>query len=167
MLLRHPAGAVSGGEADTEVRKSQPVAPAYIERAIDRQADERLTSALAQREKEVGNLAALFVGDGGVVDEAVPQVADQAIVPIATAGEVAAKKPTVSATQTTAASGNAGGGRERELASARPEKADDAERHDSPPGISAEGKWWTWCNTKPGSQSRISGISRRCSAGKR
>lgn len=47
--------------------KSQPVAPAYIERAIDRQADERLTSALAQREKEVGNLAALFVGDGGVL----------------------------------------------------------------------------------------------------
>lgn len=120
--------------------KSQPVAPAYIERAIDRQADERLTSALAQREKEVGNLAALFVGDGVVVDEAVPQVADQAIAPIATAGEVAAKKPMVSTTQTAAASGNAGGGRERELASARPEKADDAERHDSPPGISAEGE---------------------------
>lgn len=33
-----------------------------------------------------------------------------------------------------------GGGRERELASERLEKADDAERHDSPPGISAEGE---------------------------
>jgi len=144
-------------------QKRSKVAQSFIEREFDLGAEARLDTALATRDKIMGNLGALFVPAvaSAEVTGSANDVINTATESSGTAqntanapeggGEGGLRPDTVAPEQTvpseaestppasTAATAPAGG-REDELLPKPPPKKADAERGDLPPGIDAEGE---------------------------
>ncbi|UAN48835.1 hypothetical protein KGP17_27360 (plasmid) [Serratia sp. JSRIV001] len=122
------------------------VAPEFIPRTLDEQADARLNLALAAREDESRSLAVLFTPDipveavVSVVASAPPAPVDVPVAPVAPAAPM--ERPATSgapaATSGSSAAAVGVGGTEQELAT----KAEDAEK--LPPGIDVSGEVVDW-----------------------